>query len=575
MRPHLTVQSISAILSEIAVLLELKGDNPFKIRAYENGARVVDSLGEQLFGLVAEGKLAGQKGIGSALSEKISELVDTGRLRYFEELRREFPQTIFELLQIPGLGPRKVRLLYQQLDIRTLGELEYACHENRLTSLEGFGPKSQTNVLDGIGLLKKHRGLYLFSEAMNAAQELLSLLKTCTAIQRVSLAGSLRRRKETVKDIDIVASSDSADTLMKHFVGLSIVSDIIAHGQTKSSIRLDSGLQVDLRVVNDQAFPFALHHFTGSKEHNTALRGLAKTQGLKINEYGLFRGTTRLPCADEAALFKALEMDDIPPELRENFGEIEAASSHTLPSLVTERDIKGIFHAHTTDSDGRHSLEEMVTAASALGYQYIGISDHSRTAHYAHGLSIDRIRAQHQAIASLQDRCPDITILKGIESDILPDGSLDYPDSVLKCFDFVIASVHSQFTMTEEAMTKRIVTAMSHPAVTMLGHPTGRLLLSREPYQLNLQHVLEAAKRYRVVIELNANPHRLDLDWRFCKYARDLGVKFSINPDAHSTDGLENVQYGVGIARKGWLAPADIINTESVETLRRTVLAGH
>ncbi len=565
------VRTVSAVLSDIATLLELKGDNPFKIRAYRNAAHIVDGLGDELITLVREGRLDEQQGIGAALSEKIGELVNTGRLAYYDDLRREFPPTIFELLDIPGLGPKKVRLLYQKLGIRSLGELEYACLENRLLNLDGFGEKSQANILDGIHLFKKHRGQFLYADAMQEAEKIVALLQSLPEVRRISVAGSLRRRKETVKDIDLVASSAAPAAIMERFVALPSVGEVIAHGETKSSVRLASGIQIDLRVVSDREFPYALHHFTGSKEHNTALRGLAKSRGLKMNEYGLFHGDELIPCADEAALFAALGMDDIPPELRENLGEIEAAQSHRLPELIAPGDIQGVFHAHTTDSDGRHSLEQMVERARTLGYRYLGISDHSRSAHYANGLSIERVLAQHEAIDALQQRYTDITIFKGIESDILPDGSLDYPDPVLSQFDFVIASVHSRFTMTEEEMTARVIKAMSHPAVTILGHPTGRLLLSREGYQLNLMNVLEAAKRYGVAVELNANPHRLDLDWRFCKYARDLGVKLSINPDAHSTEGLGDTRYGVGIARKGWLTRGDVFNTQSVDHMRRSL----
>jgi DNA polymerase (family 10) len=566
-------RDVSEILSDIATLLELKGDNPFKIRAYEQGARIVEGLGDQLEPLVREGRLHEHKGIGPALSEKITELVTTGRLAYYDELRKEFPATIFDLLKIPGLGPKRVRLLYQKLGIRSLGELEYACVENRLLTLDGFGEKSQAKILDGIQQLKRHQGRFLFSDAMEAADGLIAALRQLPDVIRISLAGSLRRRKETAKDIDLLVSSDSPAAVMARFIALPGVADIIAHGDTKSSIRLSTGLQADLRVVTDREFPYALHHFTGSKEHNTALRGLAKSLGLKMNEYGLFRGDELIPCATEAEIFAALGMDEIPPELRENLGEIEAAQARRLPALIAESDIQGIFHAHTTESDGRHSLEEMVTAAKALGYRYLGISDHSRSAHYANGLSIERVRAQHKAIDEVQQRHPEITLFKGIESDILADGSLDYPDEVLNSFDFVIASVHSRFGMTEDEMTARVIKAISHPAVTILGHPTGRLLLSREGYHLNLGKVLDAAKTHNVVIELNANPHRLDLDWRFCKDARDRGVQLSINPDAHSTEGLSDTRYGVGIARKGWLTRADVFNTQSTDQMRHALAA--
>lgn len=566
-------RDVSAILSDIATLLELKGDNPFKIRAYERGARIVDGLGDELDALVREGRLREHKGLGSALSDKITELVTTGRLPYYDDLRREFPATIFELLNIPGLGPKKVRLLYQALGVRTLGELEYACLENRLLALDGFGEKSQSKILEGIRLLKRHQGRFLFSDAMASAETVIDQLQVVPAVRRISVAGSLRRRMESVKDIDLLISSDSPADVMARFVSLPEVAEVIAHGDTKSTIRLADGLQADLRVVTDAEFPYALHHLTGSKEHNTALRALAKARGLKMNEYGLFRGEELIPCATEADIFDALGMEEIPPELRENLGEIETAQARRLPRLIDEADIQGVFHVHTTESDGHDTLERMVEAASALGYRYLGISDHSRSARYANGLSIERVRAQQAAIDEAQQRHPRITLFKGIEADILPDGSLDYPDDVLDRFDFVIASVHSKFGMTEAAMTDRVVRAISHPAVTILGHPTGRLLLSREGYPLNLGRVLDAARHHAVAIELNANPHRLDLDWRFCKDARDRGVVFSINPDAHTAEGLGDLRYGVGIARKGWLTRDDVLNTQSAERMRQTLSA--
>ena len=566
-------REVSTILSDIATLLELKGDNPFKIRAYQQGARIVDGLGDELADLVREGRLHEHKGLGSSLSDKITELVTTGRLPYYDELRREFPATIFELLKIPGLGPKKVRLLYQTLGIRSLGELEYACLENRLLALDGFGEKSQAKILDGIRLLKRHQGRFLVSDATAAADTLIAQLRAVPAARRISVAGSLRRRNETVKDIDLLISSDAPVEVMARFVALPQVAEIIAHGASKSSIRLADGMQADLRVVSDLEFPYALHHFTGSKEHNTALRGLAKSQGLKMNEYGLFRGEELIPCATEADIFDALGMEEIPPELRENLGEIEAARARQLPRLIVEGDLQGAFHVHTTESDGHDSLERMVTAAEALGYRYLGISDHSRSARYANGLSIERVRAQQAAIDEAQRRHPGIMLFKGIEADILPDGSLDYPDDVLDRFDFVIASVHSKFGMTEAEMTDRVVRAISHPAVTILGHPTGRLLLSRESYLLDLSRVLDTARRHAVAIELNANPHRLDLDWRFCKDARDRGVIVSINPDAHTAEGLGDLRYGVGIARKGWLTRDDVLNTRSAERIRQTLSA--
>jgi DNA polymerase (family 10) len=445
--------------------------------------------------------------------------------------------------------------------------LEYACLENRLTELPGFGKRSQEKILEGIRYFKTTRGLYLFNNAFSEAEPMISALQAFPGVARASVAGSLRRRKEVIRDIDLVASSNDSASIMEFFTSLPAIRTVIAKGETLSSILLQSGIQADLRVVSDVEFPFTLLSFTGSKEHNTVLRARAKRLGLKLNEYGLFRGEESIPCQDETAIFSQLGLSYIPPELREDMGEFEAAEKGPIPPLTAPEEIRGIFHVHTTYSDGNAPLREMVLKARSLGYQYVGISDHSRSAHYAHGLSVERIREQHREIDLLRKEITGITIFKGIESDILADGSLDYPEEILATFDFVIASVHSRFQMNKEEMTERLIRAVSNPYVTMLGHPTGRLLLSREPYAVDLHRVIDAAAEYRTVMELNASPYRLDLDWRLCRYAKERGVKVSINPDAHSPEGLSDTVYGVGIARKGWLSAEDVLNTLPVEKI--------
>jgi DNA polymerase (family 10) len=556
---------VAEILEEIGTLLELRGENPFKSRAYSNAARVIESLEQDLDLLVKSDELGKLKGIGQALNEKITELVTTGRLEYYEKLKAEFPPGLMELLRVPGLGPKKVRVLYEKLGIASIGELEYACNENRLVELEGFGERSQEKILQGIQYLKKSLGLFLFSTGWKEAQVLEAALRSYKKVGRVSIAGSLRRRKEIIKDIDLVASTQDSAAVMDFFTTLPQVEAITAKGDTKSSVILKSGIAVDLRTVSDIEFPYALHHFTGSKEHNVAMRSRAQRMGLKMNEYGLFREKDNylIPCKDEEAIFKELGLAYIPPELREGMGEIPAAESggSGLPDLLEKDAIHGVFHTHSTYSDGNASLEEMVKAAIRLGYQYIGISDHSKSAYYARGLKEDDIKKQHAEIDELRKKYKEITIFKGTEADILADGSVDYTNEVLASFDFVIASIHSRFNMTEEEMTKRIVKAMSNPYVTMLGHATGRLLLSRDGYPINMPKVIEAAHRYNVIIEINANPQRLDLDWRFGKLAKEQGVKVSINPDAHTTEGLSDIIYGIGIARKGWLGAQDVVNT--------------
>lgn len=556
-------EKVVEVLREIALLLQLKDENPFKIKAYERGARAIELLEEDLGLLVQEKRLGEIDGIGKALKDKIEELVTTGRLLYYEELKKEFPDTLFELFKVPGLGPKKIQALYDKLGITSLGELEYACLENRLLTLPGFGEKTQQNILKGISYLKRYQSMYLFSEAWAVASHMIEQIKKLPQVGQVHAAGSLRRRKELVKDIDILAESSSPKMLMDWFTSQEKVDTVVAKGDTKSSIRLKNGMAVDIRVVSSKQYPYALHHFTGSKEHNTAMRHIARSKGIKMNEYGLFQGEEEIliPCKSEEEIFNALGMDYVPPELRENYGEIEAALNGSLPELIKPEDIRGIFHIHTNYSDGRTSLEEIAEAAMSLGYSYIGISDHSQSAFYANGLTPGDIVRQHQEIDELNRRYEGrFRILKGIESDILADGSLDYPDEILASFDFVIASIHSRFSMERADMTERIIKAIENPYTTILGHPTGRLLLSRDGYSIDMEAVLDHAAKHGVSIEINSNPHRLDLDWRRCRKAKEKGISLVISPDAHDIDGLYDVYYGVGIARKGWLTREDIIN---------------
>jgi len=558
---------IAQILEDIGLLLQIKGENPFKIRAYENAARIIELLDEDIVVLIQEHQLKNIKGIGSTLAAQISELVTTGQLEYYEELRRLIPPGIFEMLRIPGLGPKKVKALYDHLHISTVGELEYACRENRLLDLPGFGAKTQQKILQGIEYLKQFNGRFLISDILPYAEKVLVALRKHPDVLRGELGGSLRRHKEVVKDIDVLVSSNSAASVAEYFVSLPMVKTVLAQGETKVSVTLQTGINVDLRMVADEEFPYALHHFTGSKEHNTSMRQRAKEMGFKINEYGLFRGDQLVACKDEESFFQALGLQYIPPELRENNGEIEAAEHNQIPVLVKEMDLKGIFHVHTVYSDGSATISDMAQSAQARGYQYLGIADHSRAATYARGLKEETLERQLAEIDELNQRWTDFRILKGTESDILTDGELDYPEHILRQFDFVIASVHSHFQMSEQAMTQRIIRAMENPYVTMLGHPTGRLLLSREGYPLNLREIILAAARTKTIIEINANPYRLDLDWRWCKYAKEQGVLLSINPDAHAIPELDYTSYGIGIARKGWLTAEDILNTRSLTEL--------
>lgn len=565
-RPDKT--QLAQTLEEMGTLLEIRGDNPFKVQAYYRAARIVAGLDGDLREWVDSGRLRSLPGIGATLFEKIREWVHTGRLEAYERLCQEIPPSLLDLVRVPGLGSRKVRTLYEHLGITTLGELAYACQENRLAGLPGFGKKTQERIQAGLQYLERTRGQHLFAQVWPEALALLEQVQTLPGVLRAELAGSLRRRKEVIRDLDLVVAATSQGSVLQAFRGLPQVEAVLLQGEVRTRVRFTSGLEADLLVVPEASFAPALLHATGSADHNAQLRARARTRGLHLNEYGLFQGDHPIPCATEAEVYAALGLPEIPPELREGRGEIEAAEAGQLPDLIQREALRGIFHVHTTYSDGSASLEAMVARAREMGFAYIGISDHSQSAHYARGLSVDRIRAQHREIEALQQRYPEIRIFKGIESDILPDGSLDYPDEVLASFDFVIASVHSHLRMSREEMTRRVLRALSHPATTMLGHPTGRLLLSREEMGLDLETVLQAAARYGVVVELNANPYRLDLDWRWCQRARTLGVRVSINPDAHHLEGLEEVSYGIGIARKGWLESHQVFNTWDPESIQ-------
>jgi len=569
-RESITRKDVIKILEEIGTLLELNGENPFKSRAYYAAARSIETMDTDLAILIKEERLSTIRGIGKALEQKITEFVTTGSLEYYETLKASIPPGLIEMLGIQHLGPKKIHSLYEKLRISTIGELEYACLENRLVELPGFGDKTQSKILAGIELLKKYSERYLFAEIIETAKSLLASVQENSGVIRSSIAGSLRRLSETAKDIDIVASTNDSPRLSGYFAGLPEIDTITAKGTTKVSVTLKSGINVDLRIVTDEEFPYALHHFTGSKEHNVAMRGRAKARGIKINEYGLFGETGPIPCKSEEDIFAALGLSYIYPELRENTGEIEAAERGEMPELLKERDIRGLFHIHTKASDGSDSLEEIVVAAKKMGLEYIGISDHSRSAYYAGGLSVDEIKRQHNEIDTINARERNFHIFKGTEADILTDGSLDYPDHILATFDFVIGAIHSNFTLTEKEMTRRIMKALDNPYLTMLAHPTGRLLLAREPYRIDMERIIDHASRRGTILELNANPHRLDLEWRFCRYARKKNVKIAINPDAHDIAGLGHFRLGINIARKGWITASDCINCrerKDIETL--------
>lgn len=562
--------AVADALEEIGLLLELRGENPFKTRAYANAARVVRALDRDLDALIRDGELRGVKGIGAAIAEAITTFAATGRLPFLEQLRAETPPGLLEWLRIPGLGPKKARVLSLRLGIATLDELERACREGRVRSIEGFGETSERKIAAGIEQLRSRSGRFLQPVVRAAAERLLAAVGSVPGVLRAEVAGSLRRRTETSKDVDLVVAATSAAEVMDAFVGAPGVVEVTGRGPTKCSVRLAEGPAADLRVVSPEAFPFALAYFTGSKAHNVALRSRAQRLGLRLNEYALVRetGGEPVPCEDEAAIYGALGLDPIPPELREDGGEIEAAAERRLPRLLEEGDLRGILHCHSTWSDGTSTIREMADAARAMGMTYLGLCDHSRTAAYAGGLSIDRLREQRREIDALNESYGGtFRVLQGIESDILADGSLDYPDEVLAELDLVVGSVHSRFGLSAEEQTARLVKAIDHPYLDIVGHVTGRLLLSREGYALDLPRVLEAAAARGVAVEINSHPERLDLDPSGVRYGLARGMKTSIDPDAHSTDGLRDVRYGVGIARKGWATADDVLNAWPLDRL--------
>jgi DNA polymerase (family 10) len=569
-------KQVADILSEIGTLLEVKGENPFKCRAYHAGARIVTSLTQDLNALVTSGEIRDIKGIGDALAEKITELVQTGSLDYYDRLKASVPPGVLQMLAINGIGPSKVRVLSGKLNITTLEQLEQACKDGRIRSVEGFGQKTEENILAGLQALRRYSARHLFSVAEPAATAMAAFIAKQKGVTRVDIAGSLRRRSETIGDIDIlaVAKESFASAVMTAFTTHPDVERITAHGETKSSVILTSGIPCDLRIVAGAEFAFALNYFTGSKEHNVRIRSIARDAGLSLNEYGFSRidaeekrGAAKkiIHCKDEEDLYRVLGLPFIPPELREDSGEVEAALEKKLPQLIVDQDLKGAFHCHTTYSDGAHSLLEMANAARSLGWLYLGIADHSKSAAYANGLSEERVRKQQKEIDLLNQNWSNFRILKGVEVDILPDGSLDFSDDVLQSCDFVVASVHSNFKMGEAQMTDRIAAAIGNRHVTMLGHLTGRLLLQREGYPLDQEKIIQLAAKYGTIIELNAHPSRLELNWKMCKIAKQKGVRITINPDAHTMEGLKDVRFGVGIARKGWLTKQDVLNTMTLK----------
>ncbi len=579
----MTKNEIADVLAEIGTLLELKGENPFKVRAYQTGARALEAIEEaELARLIGAGELGTIKGLGEALVQKISELHAKGKLEFFEKLKASIEPGLAEMLQIPGLGPKKIRALHEKLSIATIAALTEACDDGRVAALDGFGEKTQEKILAGIKNREAYGRRHLWWEAWEIGGPIVAGLRVLPQVKRAEAAGSLRRRMETIGDLDFLVAATEVAPVVAWFIALPGVKEVTAQGETKASVRFESGLQADLRIVPDEQFVFALHHFTGSKDHNVQMRQRALARGLSMSEWGLVpaagEGTAKekaehrksVMVQSESDLFEKLGLQFIPPELREGLGEIEVAEKRELPRLVELTDLRGAWHNHTTASDGRNTLVEMVGAAAALGWEYFGVADHSKSSFQANGLSEERLLQQLAAIRALNVSEKFKThIFAGTECDILADGRLDFDDALLAQLDYVVVSVHNAFAQDEVTMTARIIRAIEHPRTTMLGHLTGRLLLRREGYRVDAAKVIDAAIANKVVIELNASPWRLDMDWRHWRKAAERGLLCAINPDAHETAGLAHVRAGVNSARKGWLTKEHVLNTRTRKEVER------
>jgi DNA polymerase (family 10) len=591
LRLRMTKKKIVKILEEISVLLEIKGENPFKVRAYQNGARALETVEDSIADLIGLGRLGKVRGVGDALAKKIVTLHETGSLDYYDDLKGSVPAGLLEMLEIPGLGGKKIKAIHGKLGVTSIEELTLACEAGKVAELPGFGAKSQVNIMEGIQNREAYGKRHLWWNAREVAEPILAALRNLPEVERAEHAGSLRRNRETVGDLDFIVASTEPGPIMHWFTGQRLVDEVTAKGETKSSIRMESGLQADLRVVPPDQFAFALHHFTGSKEHNVSMRQRALGRGFSLSEWGLSEiddgprdsealtvNTRRKgPPSEirtEEALFGFLGMEYVPPELREGLGEIEAAECDKLPKLIRPDDLRGAFHNHTTASDGASTLEEMAHAADDLGWEYLGIADHSKASFQANGLDEIRLEQQMETIRAFNESGQaKVRLFAGVECDVLPDGRLDLADSILEQLDYVVVSIHSSFTQSTDVVTDRMVRAIEHPCTTMVGHLTGRILLQREGYAIEALRIIDAAVANGVIIELNANPYRLDMDWRLWHRATEKGVLCSINPDAHDAAHLPFVEAGLRIARKGWLTAEQVLNTRSLDRVEK-YLAG-
>ena len=567
-------KTIADIFTEIADILDIQGENPFRIRSYRNAARTIEDMSQSLEDLVKAGKsLEEIPGIGKSISEKIQEILATGKCRSLEELRSQVPPGLTELLKLEGLGPKKVKVLYEELEVDSVDRLEKAAQAGRLRKLPGMGLKTEEKILKSVEHYRSGMGRFKLSVGFQYAEALLKHLKGTPGLKRLDPAGSFRRRRETIGDLDILAICGKSCKVMDRFTRYGDVDEVLAKGETKSSVRLKCGLQVDLRVLEEESYGAALHYFTGSKAHNVTIRERAKEMGLKVSEYGVFRAKDekRVSGAEEEEVFKAVGLPLIPPELREDRGEIQAAEKGKLPRLIELSHIRGDLQMHTTASDGKNSILEMAQKGKELGYAYIAITDHSKAVRVAGGMDEKQLAKHLKEIDKANGQISGIRILKGVEVDILADGTLDLRDDILEECEVVLASVHSRFNMEEGEMTRRVIKAIQNPNVKILAHPTGRLILEREPFKINLKEVIQAAIDHGVIMEINAYPDRLDLKDVDARMAKDMGAKLAIDTDAHSTLQLELMKFGVFTARRGWVEARDVINTLPLEGLLKTL----
>jgi DNA polymerase (family 10) len=569
----MTNEEVAKVLENIADMLAILGESPFRVRAYLKAANAIRGFPEDIKTLLAQGKLKEVRGIGESIALKVQELVEKGRMSYYEELKEKVPPAVLELMEVPHVGPRKAKVIFEELGISTVDELLEAIERKKLRALKGFGGKTEEKVKEGILLYRRGKERILLSEALPLAEGVIKSLRKCNEVIKVDKAGSLRRMKETIGDIDILASSNQPREIVKVFTGLSNVSQVLASGETKGSVVFTNGLQADLRVVSPSSYGAALQYFTGSKEHNIILREIARKKGLKISEYGVFdlNKERKLGGESEKEVYETLGLPWIPPPLREGRGEVEAALKGELPQLVEESDIKGDLHIHSIHSDGSARIEEIIKVAEELDYEYVALCDHARRLKVARGMNLEEIEKRAKVIESL-NQTSSVKVLSGIELNIENDGSLDYPDEILSQFDFVVASIHWGFNQTKNELTRRILKAMDNPYVHGIAHPTGRIIGKREPYLLHLEEVFKKASETGTYLEINSFPDRLDLKDEYLKYAKEkYGCKFFLGTDAHGAGQMSYMRYGVATAQRGWLEPQDILNTLPLEEVKKSL----